>query len=89
MFFGLVEEREENATLKVIETAAATGLNISVDEVSISHRLQTRNRQYGEPRRVIAKFVRRTNKHMVYAAKHKLKFSDNHYNVYIRKHLTQ
>ena len=88
-FFGLVEEREENTTLKVVETAAAMGLDISVDEVSISHRLQTRNRQYGEPRPIIAKFVRRTTKQMVYSAKHKLKFSDNHFSVYIREHLTQ
>ena len=89
MFLGLVEEREENTTLKVVETAAAIGLDIRVDEVSISHRLQTRNWQYGKPRLVIFKFVRRTTEQMVYAATHKLKFSDNHYTVYIRENLTR
>ena len=36
MFLGLVEETEEKTTLKVIETAAAMRLEISVNEVSIS-----------------------------------------------------
>ena len=89
MSFGLVEGREENTTLMVVETAAAMGLDLSVDEMSSSRRLQTRNRQYGEPRPDIGKFVRRTTKQKVYSAKHKLDFSDDHYSVFISEDLTQ
>ena len=60
----------------------------SMDE-SISHRLFTRNRRPGEPRAVIAKFTRRDTKNAIYQSKHRLKLSDNHYNVYVREQLTK
>ena len=89
LFFGLYETEEENTTEKVVETARAMGVNISYTDVSISHRLQTRNRKRGEPKPIIAKFTRRTVKNDILKSKHHLKHSDNHYNVYVQEQLTR
>ena len=89
LFFGLVECEGENCTDKIVETAHAMGVPITHSDVSISHRLFTRNRRPGEPRAVIAKFTRRDTKNAIYQLKHRLKHSDNHYNVYVREQLTK
>ena len=44
LIFGLHETEEENTTEKVVESAMAMGVDISYTVVSISYRLQTRNR---------------------------------------------
>ena len=89
LVFGLHETEEENTTEKVVETAMAMGVNISYTDVSISHRLQTRNRKRGESKPIIAKFIRRTVKKDILKFKHHLKHSDNHYNVYVQEQLTR
>ena len=60
--FGLHENEEENTTEKIVETAMSMGVNIPYTDVSVSHRLQTRNRKRGEPKPIFAKFIRRTLK---------------------------
>ena len=72
-----------------METAHAMGVAITHSDVSISHRLFTRNRRPGEPRAVTVKFTRRDTKNAIYQSKHRLKLSDNHYNVYVREQLTK
>ena len=72
-----------------METARAMCVNISYTEVSISHRLQTRNRKRGESEPIIAKFTKRTVKNDILKSKHHLKHSDNHYNVYVQEQLTR
>ena len=89
MFFGLEEEEGEDTTQKVVETVNAMGANLSAEEVSISQRLFTRNRSHGEPRPVIAKFIRRSVKQQIYHSKHLLHYSENHFRVYIKEHLTK
>ena len=89
LFFGLVECEGENCTDKIVETAHAMGVSITHFDESISHRLFTRNRRPGKPRAVIAKFTRRDTKNAIYQSKHRLKLSDNHYNVYVREQLTK
>ena len=76
--FGLYETEEENTTVKVVETVRAMGVNISYTDVSISHRLQSRNLKRSEPKPIIAKFTRRTVKNDILKSKHHLKHSDNH-----------
>ena len=89
MFFGLCEEQDEDTTSKVVETALTMGIQISHDEISVSHRLSTRNRAVEGPRPIIAKFIRRTTKNDIFASKHKLRHSSNHFNVFIKEHLTK
>ena len=43
LFHGIYEHENENTTTKVMETAAAMGIFIEPTDVSISHRLATRN----------------------------------------------
>ena len=59
------------------------------DDVPVSHRLHTRNRRSDEPRPIIAKFTRRNTKNLIYESKHRLKFSENHFNVVVREQLTK
>ena len=65
------------------------GIQISHDEISVSHRLSTRNRAVEGPRPIIAKFIRRTTKNDIFASKHKLRHSSNYFNVFIKEHLTK
>ena len=88
-FYGIYEHENENTTTKVIETAAVMGIFIEPTDVSISHRLATRNRARSQPKPIIAKFVRREVKNNVYQARAKLRHSVDHYNVFIREQLTE
>ena len=65
------------------------GIDINPDDISISHRLSTRNRSQGEPKPIIAKFTKRTTKNAIYQNKHALRFSEYHFDVFIREHLTK
>ena len=89
LFYGIYEHENENTTAKVIKTAAAMGIFIEPTDVSISHRLATRNRARSQPKPIIAKFVRREVKNNVYQARAKLGSSVDHYNVFIREQLTK
>ena len=50
LFYGIYEHEIENTTTKVKETAAAMGIFIEPTDVSISHRLATRNRARSQPK---------------------------------------
>ena len=67
----------------------AMGIDINPGDISISHRLSTRNRFQGEPKPIIAKFIKRTTKNAIYQSKHALRFSQYHFDVFIREHLTK
>ena len=89
IFHNLYEEEGEDTTIKVVQTAKAMGIDINPDDISISHRLSTRNRSQGEPKPIIAKFTKRTTKNAIYQSKHALRFSQYHFDVFIREHLTK
>ena len=79
----------EDCTEKVVQTAQAMGVNITAADVSISHRLHTRNRPKEESRPIIAKFLRRSVKNEVFQSKHHLKNSLDHYKVYVHEQLNR
>ena len=89
MFFGLLEMEYEDCTEKVVQTAQAIGVKITAADVSISHRLHTRNRPKEEPRPIIAKFLKRSVTNEVFQSKHHLKNSLDHYKVYVHEQLTR
>ena len=86
LFFGLTECENEDCVDKIVQTASA--MEIMHDDVSVSHRLHTQNRRSDEPRPNIAKFTRRNTKNLIYESKHRLKFLENHFNVFVREQLT-
>lgn len=88
-FYGLFEDENENTNEKIICTAEAMGIRINENDISISHRLSIRSRRQSEPRPIIVKFIRRDIKNAIYQAKHFLKRSPHHFNVYVREHLTK
>jgi len=86
--FGLTEAEEENTNTLVLETATAMGARICPGDVSISHRLPTRNND-GKPRPIIVKFTRRDMKASLMTNKQYLLRSQNHFNVFIREDVTK
>ena len=89
LFSGLHEHEHETTTTKVIETAATMGIFIEPTDVSISHRLASRNRARSQLKPIIAKFVRKEVKNNVYQARANSRNSLDHYNVFIREQLTK
>ena len=59
------------------------------DDVSVSHRQHTRNQRSDEHRPIIAKFTRRNTKNLINELKHRLKFSEIHFNVFVREQLAK
>ena len=66
LFSGPYEMEFEDCFEKVVQTAHVLGMNIIAADVSISHRLQTRNCRKDEPRLIVAKFIRRSVKKEVF-----------------------
>ena len=60
LFFGLTEI--EDCVDKEVQTAFVMGVEIMHDDVSVRHRLHTRNRRSDEPRPIIPKFTHRNTK---------------------------
>ena len=89
LFFDLTECETEDCVDKIVETAYAMGVTIMHDDVSVSHRLHTRNRRSDETGPIIAKFTRLNTKNLIYVTQYRLKFSENHYNVFVCEQLTK
>ena len=72
---GLPEEEDEDTDDIVVRVAAAAGVNISPDDIDISHRLPRRTNRQGQqqPATIIVKFVRRTVRNKLYNSKKHLK----------------
>ena len=90
LFFGLYEMEFEDCTEKVVRAAHQKGAgNITAGDVSISHRLPTRNHRKDEPRRNNAKFFRKSVKNESFQSEYRLKESLDHYNVYVQEQITR
>ena len=88
LFLGLTECENEDGVDKLIETAYAMGVTITHKDVSVSHHLHTRKRRTDDPRPIKTKSTRRNTENLIYESKHRLKFLENHYNVFVREKLT-
>ncbi|XP_077985930.1 uncharacterized protein LOC144440433 [Glandiceps talaboti] len=94
---GLPEEEDEDTDDIVVRVAAAAGVNISPDDIDISHRLPRRTNRQGQqqPATIIVKFVRRTVRNKLYNSKKHLKDKTarnigytNNNRLYINENLT-
>lgn len=87
--YGLEETKNENTTEKVVELAADMGVAISVNDISVSHRLPQAGKQAaGKAKPIIVKFVRRSTKQLMMRHKKELRKKANRRNVYVEEDLT-
>ena len=71
--FGVKEEADEDVYQKVVDVARKVGHQISKTDISICHRVPSRNVKKDEGRPIIVKFVRRQTKSGLMANKKSLK----------------
>ena len=84
--FGVEEAPNEDVYQAVIDVAEKAGCQVSRADISICHRVPSRNVKPGQGRPIIAKFVRRQTKIGLMTNKKKLKDSEN--KIYINDDLT-
>ena len=84
--FGVEEAPNEDVYQAVIDVAENAGCQVSRADISICHRVPSRNVKPGQGRPIIAKFVRRQTKIGLMTNKKKLKDSEN--KIYINDDLT-
>ena len=89
LFFGLKECENEDCVDKIVETAFEMAVEMMHDDVCVSNRLLTRNQRSDEPRPIVAKLTRRNTKNLIYESKHRLKFSEDQFHVFVPKQLTE
>ena len=84
--FGVEEAPNEDVYQAVIDVAEKAGCQVSRPDISICHRVPSRNVKPGQGRPIISKFVRRQTKIGLMTNKKKLKDSEN--KIYINDDLT-
>ena len=84
--FGVEEAPNEDVYQAVIDVAEKAGCQVSRADISICHKVPSRNVKPGQGRPIIAKFVRRQTKIGLMTNKKKLKDSEN--KIYINDDLT-
>ena len=75
--------------MKKVETAFAMGKTITLDDVSVSHRLHMCNQRPTEFRPIRAKFTRWNTRNLIYKSKHRLKIPENRNNIFVRDQLSK
>ena len=85
-----VPEREEaeDTSAIVVEVAKTEGVEISVGDISTSHRVGRKSQtMQAKPRPIVARFVRRDVRTKILRQKRKLNESESHRGVYVTEHL--
>jgi hypothetical protein len=84
-FFNVNEHPSESTDQTVIMACRAMGLNITEDDISVSHRVGAMRRG---PRPIICKFLSRNIKYEVMKKKANLQFTEHWYNVKVHEDVT-
>ena len=99
-FSGIPEKKEEDTNQIVTDICEAIGIDISEEEISVSHRLPSKprpdHRSDDRPKVIVARFVRRDIRDQIYKARSQLRnkttkdigYRDS-YKIYISESLTQ
>ena len=77
--YGIEETADECTNTIIVKLAHDMGVEISEQELSVSHRL---GRKTGKPRHIIAKFVRRDTKTKMIRSKKELRGLSGYRNVF-------
>ena len=83
--YGIEETADECTNTIIVKLAHNMGVEISEQELSVSHRL---GRKMGKPRPIIAKFVRRDTKTKMMRSKKELRGFNGYRNVFLNDDLT-
>lgn len=97
-FSGIPEKKDEDTNQIVMDICEAVGIDISEEEISVSHRLPSKpdRRSADRPKVIVARFVRRDIRDQIYKARSQLRnkttkdigYRDS-YKIYISESLTQ
>ena len=75
---GIPQRPRENTNQIVIDIGEAIGVDITEEDISVSHRLAPNKRYPSRPPNIIAKFVRRDMKEQLYRARNQLRNKTSH-----------
>ena len=87
--FGMEETANDDTNEAFIQLAASIGVDISANDISVSHRIgKPRQGANARPRPIIAKFVRRDTKVQIMRSRKKLRENERFNRVHVEEDLT-